>query len=247
MRVETVFSGFPGKLLSGYMEWSAVIFVACEGKKILFDTGGTGKRADLCPRLAALGVAPEEIDLLVISHFHSDHVYNFQYFSNASILMHEEEMAYAQKGEDPWQPPFFYDAVKATGRLQGVREGQELASGVSVLHLPGHTPGCMGLLLTDQGMPATVLAGDAVKNIVELATGGAAMSIDQEATRKSIQKVRSVAERVIPGHDRILHLEKDRVVAASAARETIVVPAGVVDKEQRRLELTLEPTWLPLT
>ena len=246
MRVETVFSGFPGKLLSGYMEWSAVVFIEAGGKKILFDTGGTGKRADLCPRLAALGVKPEDINLLALSHFHSDHVYNFQYFSNAAICMHEAEMAYAQQGDDPWQPPFFYDAIKATGRLQGVREGQELAPGVGVLHLPGHTPGCMGLLLTAAGMPATVLAGDAVKNIVELATGGAAMSIDQDATRKSIQKVRSVAERVIPGHDRTLLLEKDRVVAATAARETIVVPAGVVDTEARRLELTLEPTWLPL-
>lgn len=247
MRMEMVFRGFPGKMHTGYMEWSAVVLVEADGKTILFDAGGTGKRVTILPRLLELGVRPEDVDILALSHFHSDHVYNFDYFPNAVILLHEAEIAYAEQGRDPWQPPFFFAGIKATGRLQSVREGDSLAGGVDVFSLPGHTPGCMGLLLESPDMPRTMLAGDAVKNLWELATGGAAMSLDQKATSRSIMKVRDVAERVIPGHDRMLALEKDRVVAVTAARETIVVPAGVVDPEPRCLELTLEPTWLPLT
>lgn len=247
MRLEMVFSGFPGRMTTGYMEWSAVVFLETNNKRILFDTGGTGKRVNLVPRLKELGVTPEEIDTLVFSHFHSDHVYNFDLFPKATMYIHKTEAAYAEKGDDPWQPPFFFKGITATGRLQCLKEGDSLAPGVEVLHLPGHTPGCMGLLLTAPDMPATVIAGDAVKNIAELATGGAAMSLDQEATSKSICKVRDVAKRVIPGHDRILCVEDDRIVAQTAARETILVPAGVVGPDIRCLELTLEPTWLPIS
>jgi len=43
-------------------------------------------------------------------------------------------------------------------------------------------------------------------------------------------------------------VDKDRIRALEAARETIIVPANVVDTDiVRRLELTLEPTSLPIT
>ncbi len=232
--------------MSGYMEWSTVALVQSGGKTILFDTGGTGKRVDLLPRLANAGVTPESVDILFLSHFHSDHCYNFDYFPNASILLHKQEIPHIEKDADPWQPRFLYAPIKSTGRLGTVAEGDVLAPGVSVLHLPGHTPGCMGLLLEHSSMPRTVVAGDAVKNIAELAKGAAAMSMDQEATSRSIAKVRDLAERVIPGHDRTLQIEKDRIVAVDQAEETVVVPADVVDiGAPRRLELKLEPTSLP--
>ena len=246
MRIEMVFSGFPGKMTTGYMEWSTVVFLETESRRVLFDTGGTGKRVNIVPRLKELGVDPETIDTLVLSHFHSDHIYNFDLFPNAAMYLHEAEASYAEKGGDPWQPPFFFKGIRDTGRLFLLKEGDSLAPGIDVLHLPGHTPGCMGLLLSAPDMPATVIAGDAVKNIAELATGGAAMSLDRKATSNSIRKVRDVAKRVIPGHDRILVVEDDRVLAQTAARETILVPAGVVGPEVRCLELTLEPTWLPM-
>lgn len=248
MRIDMVFSGFPGKMETGFMEWSAVVLVREGGKCLLFDTGGTGKRVSILPRLAELGVSPTDIDIVFLSHFHSDHVYNFDYFSNAVFHLHEAEIPYAAKGQDPWQPPYFFAGLKATGRLISTREGDAILPGAAAVHLPGHTPGGMGLLLTTPDMPTTMIAGDAVKNLWELATGGAAMSLDQEATSDSIRKVRDMADRVIPGHDRILHVEKDRIVAVTTARETIVVPMGVVDADApRRLELTLEPTWLPIT
>ncbi|MDR1659846.1 MAG: hypothetical protein LBR94_05835, partial [Desulfovibrio sp.] len=63
----------------------------------------------------------------------------------------------------------------------------------------------------------------------------------------SIKKVKSFAKQVVPGHDRLLGIERDRVVALRPARRTLVVPAGVVDQEPRKLELTLEQTWLPFS
>jgi len=251
MSITRIFTGFPGTLVAGYMEWSTCVLIQLLGKNILFDTGGTGRRVHLCPKLAYCGLRPEDVDILCISHFHSDHIYNFDYFTNAAILLHTAEIAYIEEnltnGGDPWQPLFLYAPLKESGRLKGVKEGDVVAPGASIVHLPGHTPGSMGLLLEDGSIPATLLAGDAVKNIAELASGRAPMSKNEEATASSIRKARSIAQHIIPGHDRPLLVEKDCIRALEAARETIIVPANVVDTDAvRRLELTLEPSTLPI-
>ena len=233
------------------MEWSTSVLVEASGKNILFDTGGTGRRVHLCPRLELCGLRPDDIDIVCISHFHSDHIYNFDYFTKASILLHAEEIACVEenltKRGDPWQPLFLYAPLKESGRLKAAQEGDVLAPGASIVYLPGHTPGCMGLLLEDSSMPVTLLTGDAVKNIAELASGQAPMSKNAEATAGSIRKARTIARHIIPGHDRPLLVEKDCIRALDAARETVIVPANVVDPDvARRLELTLEPTTLPI-
>ncbi len=246
MRMTLISEGFPGKMTSGYMGWSSVVLVEHAGKTILFDTGGTDKRVDLCPAIRAAGVKPESVDFLAVSHFHLDHIYNYDYFPRAEILLHRDEIAYARKGQDPWQPHHLLEPVEKTGRLRGVTEGESLIPGVSVIHLPGHTPGCMGLVLEDAALPLTVLAGDAIKTIVEMATGKAPMTVAPEATFASVKKVREFARQVIPGHDRPLRLDENGVTALAAARRTLIVPEDIVDRGKPRfLELTLEPTQLP--
>lgn len=247
MKIEIIFQGFPGKLASGYMGWSTVAYMEAGSRKILFDTGGPGKRNDICKQLQAVGVEPGEIELLVISHFHEDHVYNFDLFPKAEILLHQTEADWVMSGNYDWpQPTFLYPIIRNTGRLRLITRDEEIAAGVSTLHVPGHTPGCMALVLRDIDLPTTIFAGDAVKNIAELATGKAAMSLDPQATASSIAKVRQTAKIVYPGHDRKLEVQADRIVALTSIHETIIIPAGVVGDAPRNLELVIEPTWLPI-
>jgi glyoxylase-like metal-dependent hydrolase (beta-lactamase superfamily II) len=104
----------------------------------------------------------------------------------------------------------------------------------------------MALVLRAPDMPITVLAGDAVKNIGELASGKVALSRDNEASARSIAKIRDLAEIVVPGHDRILKVTPDKIIATTSAHETIVIPPGVAGTESPKcLELVVEPTWLP--
>ncbi|WP_337998279.1 MBL fold metallo-hydrolase [Oleispirillum naphthae] len=246
MKITPLFQGFPGKMTTGYLGWSSVVLFEQDGRKVLFDTGGIDKRVDLCRDLHAVGVSEDEIDILVVSHFHVDHVYNFDYFRNAEILLHVNEIAYAEEGKDPWQPSYMLDAIKRTGRLRGIEDGSMVIPGLTALHLPGHTPGCIGLAAQADDGTLTVATGDAVKTLAEMATGRAPMTIDAEATLKSVKRVRALASTVIPGHDRMLRIERDRVVAVSPTTRTIVIPAGVADPEQpRTIELRLEPTSLP--
>ena len=246
MQMTLLSEGFPGKMVQGYMGWSSVVLIRQAGKNILFDTGGIDLRVDLPPYVLAAGVNPVDVHYLVVSHFHVDHVYNYDYFPNAEILLHQDEIAYARKGQDPWQPHFIFENIEKSGRLRSLREGDTIVPGVSAIHLPGHTPGCVGLVLEDEALPLTVVAGDAIKTLAEMATGRAAMTVAPEQTFASVKKVKDFAKQVVPGHDRVLRIEEDRVTAISAARRTIVVPPDVVDRDKPRyLELTLEQSWLP--
>jgi glyoxylase-like metal-dependent hydrolase (beta-lactamase superfamily II) len=249
MKIELVFQGFPGKLTRGYMGWSSVVYIEVGETKIVFDTGGPVKRCDLRARLKELGTSADEIDILVLSHFHDDHVYSLDYFSKARILLHAKEASWVLSDPDAFSiPKHLYPALASTGRLQLISDDVEIAPGVQTMLVPGHTPGSMALVLREDNKPTTVLAGDAVKNLAELASGTVGMSLDNEASARSISKIRDLADVVIPGHDRMLQVEPDRIVAGPAVHETIVLAPGIVDRDRPKcFELVIEPSWLPRT
>lgn len=247
MNYKIIFPGFPGKMTTGTLGWGAMIYLEHAGHKIMFDTAGPAKRAQVLQRVKATGVEPEEIDTLVISHFHYDHVYNYDYFPNARILLHKVEADWVESNPGNYAiPPNYYEAIKKTGRLMLIDKDEEIFPGISTLLVPGHTPGGMALILQDNDMPVTILAGDAVKNIAELATGKVpkAWSINESA--KSIKKIRDIAEVVIPGHDRILQVTDKEIRSITKIHETIVLPPGVLKvNEPTNFELIIEPTTLP--
>lgn len=249
MRMEVVIQGFPGRSLTGALSWSSVAYVESGNAKILFDTGGPAKRSTLKARLERIGVAPERVNILVLSHFHDDHIRNYDFFPNAEIVLGaaEDEWAATNPVHEIAFPEVYYDALKKSGRMTLLDKEEEIAPGVEIMFLPGHTPGLTGLLLKGGGAPATVLASDAVKNIAELATGVAPHTLDPEASRRSIMKIRRAAEVVVPGHDRILRVEKDRIVAITEARDGIRLPRGVARPDgEEVLDLHVPKTELPI-
>lgn len=250
MKMEVVVQGFPGRSVNGSLSWSSVVYVETGKHKILFDTGGPAKRSSLKKHLARINVDPLSIDMLIMSHFHDDHIRNYDYFPNAAILFHaiEEEWAKSLPVHDFAFPEAYYPIIHKTGRVELVHKDEEIAPGVFAMHLPGHTPGCMGVLLKSDDMPATALTGDSIKNLTELATGSVHMTADAAVSAASIRKVRDVAEIVVPGHDRVLKIEKDRVVAITEARDGILVPPGCYDNPDKDvlLELFIPKTEAPI-
>lgn len=244
MEYTLVFPGFPGKLTSGSLGWGAMIYIEHGSYKIMFDTAGPGKRVELRKRMQEIGIDASEINMLILSHFHYDHVYNYDYFPNARILMHQIESDWLGSEPDNYAiPPHFYDAITKTGRLELMKRDEEIAPGIETLLVPGHTPGGIALVLRDPNMPVTIVAGDAVKNISELANGDVSIAWDRNASTQSIKKIRDIAEVVIPGHDRILQITEDKIVALTELHETVVIPPGVVEKDRpTQFELIIKPT-----
>lgn len=128
--------------------------------KVLVDTGtggfvaGTGR---LVERLGAHGIGPDDIDLVVVTHAHPDHIGGAvgedgqPVFGAARVVMSEREVRFWTSDEaervleGPMRDLLVGFARKKLGpledRLWSVTEETEITPGVRVLPAFGHTPG----------------------------------------------------------------------------------------------------------
>src|SRR6056297_4230322 len=126
---------------------------------ILVDTGydaaegsarGRPIRMDPVAALAPLGVAPEAVDRVIVTHLHYDHAGGLHLFPNARLHLQAAEMAYATGPcmcHDMLRMPFTGDHVcEAVRRLYQGRvvfhDGDgEVSEGVTVHRIGGHSKG----------------------------------------------------------------------------------------------------------
>ena len=142
------------------------------GTDILVDTGVGpaglwGWEADweegLPAGLAQVGVSPEDVDVVFLTHLHIDHVgWNADRdgkpaFPRARVLAHRDALAVARGVDRP-------HIARCILPLEFEELGgeMELAEGVSVFPLPGHYPGHMGLRIESGGERALLIADAAV-------------------------------------------------------------------------------------
>lgn len=192
--VETLLLGYGLSSEQGSIGFCGVYLVHAAGQRILFDCGHAGRRRAL---LRALGT--REVDLLVLSHAHWDHVQNADLFPE--VLLHPDEDT-APHG-NPVAPPW---TSAVLGGVRPASDDLELAPGVTVTALPGHTAGSIGLTVATIAGTA-LLTGDAVPSARALRAGRCTSAVDEEAAARSMAFVRSRADVVYPGHDRPFTLE----------------------------------------
>ncbi|MET7364101.1 MBL fold metallo-hydrolase [Streptomyces sp. NPDC005562] len=162
--------------------------------RVLIDTGiGNGKtranpawhrlRTDYLTRLAEAGFTPETVDLVVLTHLHTDHVgWNTREadgtwlptFPNARYLVSRTEREYwAAQSMDAPRLQMFRDSVHPVedagllDLLDVPARGLDIAPGLRVLPTPGHTPGHLAVQLSSRGRGA-VITGDLIHHPVQL-------------------------------------------------------------------------------
>jgi glyoxylase-like metal-dependent hydrolase (beta-lactamase superfamily II) len=149
--------------------------VESKGRRVLIDTGvgdveiGPFKGGTLLADLAANGVQPEDIDAVFLTHSHVDHVGTAALrgngaatpsFQNATYHLTSTEMEHWSK--QPANDFGRHDVREAiTSRFEPKDGGTTIAEGVSVVSLPGHTPGHAGVVLSSGDQRAFIL-GDAI-------------------------------------------------------------------------------------
>ncbi|MGC6517691.1 MAG: N-acyl homoserine lactonase family protein [Candidatus Puniceispirillaceae bacterium] len=189
---------------------------------ILVDTGYDEEEAERRNRpilrnqheaLKALSLAPETIQKVIITHLHYDHAGSLASYPNATFYVHPDEMAYATGPcmcEDVLRMPYsgshICDAITAlySGRLCFTQTNHQIADGVSVHRIGGHSRGLQAVRVkTASGW--LCLASDAAHYyenfilrkpfpiVVDLA--------DMYQGYDLIQSLASTPSLVIPGHD----------------------------------------------
>jgi N-acyl homoserine lactone hydrolase len=100
--------------------------------------------------LDEVGLTVDDIDVVVLTHLHSDHAKDFAKFPNATFVVQRSELEFAQDPH-PIQAGWFVDI--ATDRLQVVDGDREILDGIQVIHTPGHTPGGQSVMIeTEDGV-----------------------------------------------------------------------------------------------
>lgn len=138
-----------------------------------------GQPARLLENLAAGGVSPEDIDIVINSHLHFDHCgwNTVRDKSGKAVATFPRARYYAPEGE--WQYarrpserdsisyiPDNYDPLVASGQMTLLKGGEEIVPGISVKTFPGHTAHMMGVLVNGRPGPKVHEAGTTGKGTV---------------------------------------------------------------------------------
>jgi len=191
---------------------------------LLVDTGLTSERlarrlclegiTDLVELLAGVGVTPEQISHIVLTHGHADHTGGLAAFSRARVWLRAAEFAWIRAVLAPMRDLRFnvsladYEVLlrlALDGRLTLLGNGEEpLVPGVLLLPRGGHTPGSQWVAIRTATGPL-VLAGDSAylyRNIEEKRAVGAAVSrAENLAAIEAMRRMVDGRGRIIPGHD----------------------------------------------
>lgn len=227
-----------GRPRSSAMTLSAYL-IESSTRKILIDGGAgsiNGWGGRLHAVLGAAGVNPKDIQHVLLTHAHPDHIgglvstpLGFASFPNADLILHEDEFRFwsddgnLSRAPEPAQP-FFHLARRVfaaySNRMEAVTSG-DVMSGISLVHLPGHTPGHSGYVISS-GADSLLVWGDIVHypNIqVERPEVTIAFDVDAAAaatTRRSVLAKVASDNRLIAG----MHLNFPGFARVHASGET---------------------------
>ena len=139
------------------------LLVETGSETVLIDTGAgefampgsEPNAAKLIPTLERMGVDVTEIDHVIITHYHPDHVGNLSHhdkpaFPNARYHLSQTEYDYIQSADDDPFVPFARSKlapVEASGQLYIFQDNAEPVPGFQTMPAPGHTPGHVVLMI----------------------------------------------------------------------------------------------------
>lgn len=217
--------------------------IRSDGRTILVDTGLGPKPSDtpdvpwgrLLHDFAAHGVRPDEIDMVVMTHLHRDHVgWNLtrtdgKYvptFKKAKYWMTRKDWDTSHQPDV--QPTRFPNApscvwpLEELGLIEFMRDEHPITKDLTAVPTPGHTPGHVSILITSNGERALVL-GDAAHSPVQLIDQPDWVSradMDPDLTRQTRRALADRLEREnilvaaghfeAPGFGRVVRLEGRR-------------------------------------
>jgi glyoxylase-like metal-dependent hydrolase (beta-lactamase superfamily II) len=216
--------------------------IRTSGRTVLVDTGLGPKPADgpdpgwgrLLHDFQAKGVRPEDVDMVVMTHLHRDHVgWNLRTegqkyvptFPRARYWMSTKDWEACHQPDV--QPTRFVNAptcvwpLAELGLIEFMQGEHSLTRELTAVPTPGHTPGHMSILVTSRGERALVL-GDAAHSPVQVLEPDwvSRADMDPELTRQTRRALLDRLEREeilvaaghfeAPGYGRIVRLQGRR-------------------------------------
>lgn len=171
-------------------------------------------------QLALLGLGPDDISTIAISHFHFDHCGGIKHLPEAKVVAHRLEFEAAGSPE-PFEVLGYSDlsfsselgrrrgetgpagateigdrpALELDGRFVPVEGDVEIAAGVQLIATPGHSRGHYSLMVELSGGSSLIFAGDAIYTQRSLDLECiAGFHYDPVASIRSMRRLKALAE-----------------------------------------------------
>ncbi|MCK4723026.1 MAG: N-acyl homoserine lactonase family protein, partial [Dehalococcoidia bacterium] len=165
--------------------------------------------------LGKLGLKPEDIDIVILTHAHEDHVQLAGKYPKAKFIVQKAELDFARNPHPIQQ--FTYQPKLIEGLNFEVIEGDtQIVDGVSVMLTPGHSPGGQSVIV-DTAKGKAVITGCCCirRNFEPPKELGVPVIIsgihtDPIQCYDSLIKIKNIADIIIPLHDSEF-LEVDRI------------------------------------
>lgn len=125
---------------------------------VLFDTGQNG--ASITSALKAAGYSPDQIDVVVITHMHNDHIGGMRHegaetFPNARYVTGaEEHNHWSFSGSEKFET----HVVPVEDKIEYLEGEKPVVSGITSIEAFGHTPGQMAYMIESQGQQLVLIA-----------------------------------------------------------------------------------------
>jgi hydroxyacylglutathione hydrolase len=187
---------------------------------ILIDTGFAPKRAELDKQLESAGCQPGNLKLIIITHGHGDHIGNCAYLRAkyaVQVAMHRGDAETVERGNIETHVLNrillrMIALVAGLGEVERFSPDRYLAEGdglsddgfdAKILHLPGHSPGSIGILTA----AGDLFCGDLFVNVSKPVKHS--IVTDAAAFTASVERLKSLrVNTVYPGHGKPFLMEQ---------------------------------------
>jgi len=168
---------------------------------VVIDTGMPGSGRKILGYIKdTLHRRPEDISIIVLTHFHMDHTGSISVMKKAvphvKVAVHEADALYVSgKSALPQYPGIKGMLLRIAGKVMGpkpaepdvlLKDGDRI-DGLLCVHLPGHTPGSIGLL---DERSKVFFSGDTLRfDGKSISRGPAMFTMDQVRERESVMRI----------------------------------------------------------
>lgn len=162
------------------------------------------KEQEILTALASKGLKPDDIDIVVLTHLHFDHIGNCELFKKAKIYMQKDEvpllvqpLPYLTFYYNEWKDKVF----SAVNRMEMIDGNVRLTKNIELVRVGGHSPGQMVVMVrTAKGIAC--IASDFIynyKNIEYDWPMGPVWSVKE--WMDNIRYIKGHADIILPNHD----------------------------------------------
>ena len=175
---------------------SSVTLIQTKNHNIIVDTSTEDKRELIIEELKKLNLEPKDIDVVINTHRHHDHMGNNDLFENAKIYASAQECIVECNGCK------LYSNVEDVEEFVPVEKFYD--DEIAIIKTPGHTYGSISVVYGDY-----IIVGDAAPLKENILGDILPLSIvDYRAAKGSLRRIKLLKKNIITGHDGIVYRDE---------------------------------------